>query len=96
MNKAGYKPAQIPTNIGTISTGTRMLHLSRLFSFISTPVSLFIRGKQAQVKTTAIASANSVIITDSVRNCNMSSLFLAPDTLRMPISLARSTDLACN
>jgi len=94
IKKAGYNPDNNPTSTGMISIGIKMFHFNRELKVSSKPDNLFINGKQIVVKLKAITKAIRVIKTDSVRNWVMSSALVAPVTLRIPISLARKTDLA--
>src|SRR5688572_14289581 len=94
IKNAGYNPDNNPTNTGIIKIGIRMFHCNSELKLNSRPDNLFINGKQIAVNTKEMTKAINVISTDSVRNCVTSSVLVAPLTFRIPISLARNTDLA--
>ena len=94
MNKAGYNPERVPIIKGVRSKGIIIFDCSSVLKESSWPEVLFSQGMANQVNRAAIIIATKQISTDSLRNWKMSSFFLAPITLRIPISLALNADLA--
>src|SRR5438034_1259011 len=94
MNKAGYNPEIVPTIKGDKNNGIRICHLINIFTERLCAEILLSQGSRMYNKANASKIAAHVINTDSLRNCVINSFFLAPTTFRMPISLARSADLA--
>src|SRR5688572_27886765 len=94
MNNAGYNPEIIPIRNGDKNNGTNTCNFIKMFKERTCPESLLSHGSEIYNKPNAIKMPAQVIKTDSLRNCKINSLFLAPTTFLIPISLARKADRA--
>ena len=93
-NKAGYKPAMMPTVMAMARSDRPNKGSVKILSSSCLKKKALNSGRVMRTMMRAIMNANNVVITDSPKNCKAICVRCAPEALRTPISRARLTDRA--